>query len=262
MARKVDLFAKNTKRGLWLRRGFYAILLSLYAVGYYRHNERTCNLFNLSLTENSELGFVQTSELEKILTSGGSQQFVGRPLSGIDLNDLEKLASKNPYIQKIQIFCLPSGELEVEVAQEKPIVRVSGFKGSDFYLTKEGKELPMHASYTARVMVIDAGGCNKYSFSDFENNEANKSLLNFCSYIEADAFWNKMLPSAWMNSEGDMFFTPQIGKQVIEFGGPEDYEIKLEKLQTFYSQIVPKKGWGYYHRVKLQYQNQIVCQHT
>ncbi len=262
MAKKSDLFSKNTRRGLWLRRGFYAIALVFYIIGYFKHTGRNCNQLNLALTENSELKFVSTEVLEKILTAAGKQQFIGRPIAGINLHELEKTAINDPYIRKIQIYTLPSGDLEVEVAQEKPILRVSGYKGSDFYLTQEGKELPMHASYTARVMVLDASGCNRYSFSDFENKEEDIALLNLFSHIEKDPFWNKMLPAAKLDQDGELYFTPQIGKQEIEFGSPEDFELKLSKLQAFYSQIVAEKGWNYYNRVKLQYRNQIVCRRT
>lgn len=262
MAKKSDLFSKNTRSGLWLRRGLYGIALVFYIVGYFRHTGRNCNLFSLALTENSELKFVSTEGLEKLLTVSGKQQFIGRPISGIDLNELEKTAGNNPYIKKIQIYCLPSGHLEVEVAQEKPILRVSGYKGADFYLTEQGKELPMHSAYTARVMVLDASGCNHYSFNDFENNEQDIALLNLFTHLEKDAFWNKMLPAAKLDPDGELYFTPQIGKQEIEFGSPEDFELKLSKLQAFYSQIVAEKGWNYYGRVKLQYHNQIVCKRT
>ena len=52
---------------------------------------------------------------------------------------------------------------------------------------------------------------------------------------------------------------PQVGKHRIEFGKAEDFERKFKKLETFYKEIVPKKGWNEYSVVKLQFEGQIVC---
>ena len=36
-------------------------------------------------------------------------------------------------------------------------------------------------------------------------------------------------------------------------------EIKFKKLELFYKNILPTKGWNYYESVNLKFKNQIVC---
>ena len=52
---------------------------------------------------------------------------------------------------------------------------------------------------------------------------------------------------------------PQITKQKIYFGNTNDMEIKFKKLELFYKNILPTKGWNYYESVNLKFKNQIVC---
>jgi cell division protein FtsQ len=52
----------------------------------------------------------------------------------------------------------------------------------------------------------------------------------------------------------------QVGKQVIEFGEAKDIEEKFKKINLFYEEILPAKGWNTYSRVNVKYKGQIVCE--
>jgi cell division protein FtsQ len=51
-----------------------------------------------------------------------------------------------------------------------------------------------------------------------------------------------------------------VGDERIEFGRPEDVEVKLKKLMIFYKEIMPRMGWNKYDRVNLEYEGQIVAE--
>ena len=59
---------------------------------------------------------------------------------------------------------------------------------------------------------------------------------------------------------GKLSFTQQVGDQRIEFGLPENISEKFAKLMVFYRQIPSVLGWDTYHRVNVEYQNQIICE--
>ena len=79
-------------------------------------------------------------------------------------------------------------------------------------------------------------------------------------FIEMDEFLKAQIAQLEINELGEIVMYPQIGKQYIEFGKAENFEIKFRKLRAFYKEILPVKGWGTYQRVSLKYQNQIVCE--
>jgi len=57
-----------------------------------------------------------------------------------------------------------------------------------------------------------------------------------------------------------MVLYPQVTKQMVEFGKPEDIEVKFKKLRIFYTEILPKKGWNRYEKVNLKYRDQIIAE--
>ena len=56
---------------------------------------------------------------------------------------------------------------------------------------------------------------------------------------------------------------PKLGliktKQKIYFGNTDNMDNKFKKLELFYKNILPTKGWNYYESVNLKFKNQIVC---
>jgi len=53
---------------------------------------------------------------------------------------------------------------------------------------------------------------------------------------------------------------PQVGNERIEFGKPQNIEVKFRKLMIFYKEILPRMGWDKYNRVNLEYEGQIVAE--
>jgi cell division protein FtsQ len=82
-------------------------------------------------------------------------------------------------------------------------------------------------------------------------------MINF---IDEDEFWKAQIAQIEIDKAGEMLIYPQVGKQVIEFGTADNYEVKLKKLKLFFKKILPYKGWNTYTKVNIKYNNQIVCE--
>ena len=48
--------------------------------------------------------------------------------------------------------------------------------------------------------------------------------------------------------------------QLIEFGKPDNVEVKFKKLMVFYKEILPTRGWTRYERVNLEYEGQVIAE--
>jgi hypothetical protein len=66
-------------------------------------------------------------------------------------------------------------------------------------------------------------------------------------------------PSGYRQQNAITIF-PQVGDERIEFGKPENAEVKFKKLMIFYKEILPRTGWNKYNRVNLEYEGQIVTE--
>ncbi len=78
--------------------------------------------------------------------------------------------------------------------------------------------------------------------------------------MEKSPFWKAQIAQAEIAKDGDITLYPQIGRQTIDFGQPENIEDKFKRLDIFFKKILPVKGWNYYQKVSIKYNNQIVCE--
>ena len=88
---------------------------------------------------------------------------------------------------------------------------------------------------------------------------ARTVLAPLGSYLTSDSFWNSQVEQFWVADNGQMEMFPRVGNHVISFGQPKDMKKKMERLRTFYTEVLNKVGWNKYKRIDLQYSNQIVC---
>jgi cell division protein FtsQ len=78
--------------------------------------------------------------------------------------------------------------------------------------------------------------------------------------IHEDEFLHAQIAELDIDSKGKITIYPQVGGQLIEFGKPENLEVKFKKLRIFYKEILPMRGWNTYKRVNLEYEGQIIAE--
>jgi cell division protein FtsQ len=78
--------------------------------------------------------------------------------------------------------------------------------------------------------------------------------------IREDDFWRAQIAQLDIDRKSRINLFPQVGGQTIEFGKPENLEVKFKKLRIFYKEILPRQGWNTYERVNLEYEGQIIAE--
>jgi cell division protein FtsQ len=89
------------------------------------------------------------------------------------------------------------------------------------------------------------------------NREAAFSLIDA---VSKNQLLSKLIVQATIDADGEYILYPQISRQRIYLGKPENIAVKLDKLSAFYNKIVPVKGWDAYEKIILKFDNQIVCE--
>jgi cell division protein FtsQ len=84
--------------------------------------------------------------------------------------------------------------------------------------------------------------------------------MELLKFIESSTFWKAQIAQLHIDASGNIKMYQQVGKQVIDFGKPEMIESKFRKIEIFYEEIMPTKGWNTYNRVSVKFKNQIVCE--
>jgi len=239
-------------------------ILSLILIGFIGFVEKQTweKLYlgrQISIEGESGLYFVEQEEIEEMISAGFSDLNPGLALSEVPLNEIENRLLGHPFVREAEAFIGQKGMLQVKLKQYKPIARIARPGAADGYITSEGKIIPMSNSYTSRVLIVEGDFAEKL-MNQGEIMTEMPELLELIYFITEDEFWSAQITEIIINSPSDIQLYQQVGQQVIELGDARDLEDKFEKIEVFYKEILPRKGWNAYHRVSVKFKNQIVCE--
>ena len=127
------------------------------------------------------------------------------------------------------------------------------------YITTEGKIIPVSPSYTSRVLILSGDMAEKLLNEGGVMNQMPE-LMDLIRFISEDEFWNAQITEVEIRERDDIRLYQQVGEQVIELGDASDLKDKFDRIQIFYSEILPRKGWDAYDRVSVKFKEQIVCE--
>jgi cell division protein FtsQ len=204
--------------------------------------------------------FISEWEVSTLLTRGGQERLEGSTPDELDLPALEARLKAHSFVKDAQVYRDLAGNLHADVRQNRPIARlVHADTRQDCYLDADGHKLPLSSLFTARVVPVSRLGGQPLKAGYFQDSTGQR-YLELLRYIDEHPFWRSQVAEVFIGANGKVFFTQQIGDQQIEFGFPENISEKFAKLMVFYRQIPPALGWDTYHRVNVEFKDQIICE--
>ncbi len=237
-----------------------AMLLLLIGFVEKRHHDKVISHVEINLAQEDENYFIDQNDILKMLTENNAETVIGASFESINLKAIENRIENNKFVKGVEVFKDLKGNLLVNVSQRRPIARIIRATAADAYVANDGMIFPTSLKYTARVLLISGTKSNELLADGFLKSEYGQQLLTFLQYVERSPFWKAEIAQAEIAKDGDITLYPQIGRQVIDFGQPENIEDKFKRLDIFFKKILPVKGWNYYQKVSIKYNNQIVCE--
>lgn len=239
--------------------------LGLVAFTESRIRRSHCEAIIIRLREADGQRFLSRKDVTGFLTNNGADPLVGKPFEAIDLGVLEQRLNEYSLIKQAHLSRDLAGNLLVDVVQPKPLARLIDNKGEDAgvrwlggqYIGDEGHFFPLSMNYSARVPLVWGAWFQKHhTLAD----KAGRPLLELLQYIQHDELWKAQIAEININAVGEITLWPQVGNYQIDFGTADGLVTKFKKVKLFYTQIAPRRGWDRYHRVNVQYRNQLVCE--
>ena len=202
--------------------------------------------------------FIDKPEVLSLLNAQNTDYVLGLPIGEVDLKLLERRLEEHAFVEDAQVAYDLRGNLLVDIDQSKPIARIYDPRGPDHYINFDGKLLPFNSKHTARVPLLELD--KKIGWEqNLNESEEGARLFELLAYIEQDEFWKAQIAHLILKKSGDIEMIPQVTKQKVVFGAPEDIEDKFRRLEVFYKDILPNKGWNTYAVVNLKFKDQIIC---
>lgn len=251
---------EKTVRNLFVA---FACLLGLGAVAVFaavRQANRPVEGVVVNIADEFNNYFISERGVTALLTRSGQEPVLGTRPEGAKLRELENRLRAHAFVKEAQVYRDLSGNLHADVRQNRPIARlVHADARLDTYVDAEGRRLPLSPLYTARVATVARAGGLPLPATFFQDSTGRR-YLEFLRYVDGHPFWRAQVAEVFVEPDGKLSFTQQIGDQRIEFGPPEAVADKFAKLMVFYRQIPSVLGWDTYHRVNVEYQDQIICE--
>jgi len=261
------MFKKILNISLWvLLFGGITVLLGFAET---KRNTTLCKNVDIRVTQNDTDFFITPAEVRDLITKQQGE-LTGKAMDKINVLQMEKMLSTNPFVADAQVYATLDGDLELKVVQRKPIVRIINSNDEAYYLDSAGYVVPLSQNFTARTLIVNGAIKEPYSkyydhnVKQMENDTAVHSTLpgiyKLASYIYHNPFWKAQITQVYVDSANDYCLIPRVGSQRIIFGGVEDMEQKFEKLWVLYREGLNSTGkWNEYATINLKYKHQIVC---
>lgn len=231
-----------------------AVILTCYLVFvsfFFREADRgdICENLIVQVTDSLEKHFVTREDLIKFLKEVQLNP-LGKPMSAINTDLIEQELMKNEMIAKVEAYKTPSNAIKLEVTQKVPILRIITAQGTNYYVDNQGSTMPVSRRYAAHVPVATG-----YITRELATTE----LYDFAGFLRKSDFWYAQIDQIYVDPLGEITLIPRVGDHRILLGPIDDYREKLDNLQAFYEQAIPKVGWEKYSKINLKFKNQVIC---
>ncbi|MDW3194611.1 MAG: cell division protein FtsQ [Cytophagales bacterium] len=235
------------------------LLLGLISFSSVKHSRRVIHDVLINIEQEKGNYFIDQPEVLGLMNAQNTDYVLGSRIGDIDLKLLESRVEAHAFVADAQIFYDLKGNIVVNVEQARPIARIYDPYGADKYIDDRGLVLPINGKHTARVPLIEIE--KKIDLKNgITSTEEGADLFELLRFIDADEFWKAQIAHLVFEGSGEITMLPQITKQKILFGKPSDLAKKFKKLEVFYKEILPNKGWNTYSLVNLKFKDQIVCE--
>jgi len=181
------------------------------------------------------------------------------PVGKLDVERLERVLEEDPFVKSAEAYIDAQDRINIELVQREPTLRVIDNNGLNYYLDKEGNQMPPSKHYAARVRVA-TGNLPPYEVAFLEKEDyLLHEVFALNELLREDPFLDALIEQIYINKRGEFILSPKIGKQTIMFGRYQQAAEKLSRLKTFYREGLPYKGWQAYSSFDLRYEGQVVC---
>lgn len=229
-----------------------AVALPLFFEGR-EHRDITCTGLTVHLTD-PDLHFVSEEDVQRYLKKHYGE-YMGQRLDSVKLFEIEKLLQQKSVVLGSEAWLTRNGVLHVSVTQRAPAIRFE--RGQDgFYVDAQGVVFPLHKTFTADVPLIS--GDIPY-IERGESPEWKASALALVNAIQDSKFLRDRVDEIEVCDKGDFVLTTHEGEERFLLGGIDELESKFNRLEKYYTHILPYKGKDFYKTVILKYNNQIIC---
>lgn len=204
--------------------------------------------------------FIDQNDISKMINSQFGD-ITTKNVNAIKFHEIEEEIEKLPYVAKAEVHADVDGVVHVNVKQREVILRVISKSGREYYVDREGNKVPVTLKYVPHVLVANGNIKEGYTKA-LESVESNtvKDLIKVVNRVLGDPLWENQIVQMYVNDRRDIELVPRVGSEILVLGSADSLDDKLNRLEIYYKNILPKVGTQAYEKVNVKYGGQIICE--
>ena len=186
---------------------------------------------------------------------------IGKPLNEIPIDKIERALMELPYVSSAEIYNDMDGVLQVVVQQREVVLRIVNRAGKEYYIDTKGAKVPVTLKYVPHVLVANGNISEGYEKPlDTIQTQLVRDLVAIVEHVKEDPLWSNQIVQLYVDNGQDIEIIPRVGTQPLIIGDANNIAQKLDRLEIFYKDILPKVGTDAYEKVNVKYDGQIICE--
>lgn len=172
----------------------------------------------------------------------------------LDLSGIMERIERIDYVKEAIPYVEPNGELNIQIKERTPIALLKK-DSKHSYVDVEGVKLPVLNLKAFDVPLV-------YGFDPSLDNDTLKSVAFkqisdfLVNALENKFGWMTISEIAYNKEEGVVALSQENGVKLLF--GSNDFQIKLENWEAFYTEVIRVKGIQAMQQVDLRFTNQVV----
>jgi cell division protein FtsQ len=244
------------------------LVLALSFVG--RKREHTiCSKVKVQILDSLQDRFVSSKNIQNYIYDLDIK-VLGEPVGSINIRRMESYLEGKPVVEQAEMYFTANGDLNIEIDQRNPILRVINKKGRSYYIDREGVIIPLSSKHASHVLVASGEIVEFFELAKFRRLPCPKrfdgkkdytlcKIFEMAVFIHDHPFWKSQIEQIYVNEKGEYELIPRVGGHLIRLGSYSDYREKLRNLRAFYQKGLNNVGWNQYLEINLKYEDQIIC---
>lgn len=235
--------------GVALLVSYLAIAGVVYRIG---NDPAKYNGIEITIKDVANNNFVTKADVMQQLRAARLNP-VGLQFDSVNTLEIAQTLERNELIKKAYCYHSPDSVLHIDIEQRQPILRVKSASQADFYVDSEGEIMPVRSIVPMQIPLA-TGYVSK--------EKASGELYKLAQFLNDNKFWRQEITQIYVNQNGDIELIPRVGSHTILLGSADNCEKKLSNVRKFYDKVLSRKGWNYYKKINVKFDNQIVGEKT
>ncbi len=176
--------------------------------------------------------------------------------------EIEAYLLQRNMIAEANVFLSLTGKLNIDIVQNKPIVRVYNKNGGQFYIDDSMRVCNSNLKRAANVIVANGeldGLPQVKKELDTTAFPLYHKLYEVADIVSKDDILKNQIDQIFYSKKDGFQLIPKVGDYVILLGDGTSAKERLRKLHYLYKDGFSKHGWDNYSLVNLIFDNQVIC---